>query len=129
MSPQGIVARASPRITSLISRRAFHATRSRLSSPYHYPEGPRSNLPFNTKTRFFAVRYWLYCITGFFSPFAIAGASSISSSMAYAASQVHAFLQSCCPDSGGYKARRRIYIMLTVYSSLANQQAQGLSTS
>ncbi|KAJ3569554.1 hypothetical protein NPX13_g6042 [Xylaria arbuscula] len=67
-------ARASPRIRSMISRRAFHATRARLSSPYHYPEGPYSNLPFNTKTRFFAVRYWLYCITGFFAPFGIAGA-------------------------------------------------------
>ncbi|KAK5632583.1 hypothetical protein RRF57_008297 [Xylaria bambusicola] len=74
MSPQAFT-RASPRISSLISRRAFHATRARLSSPYHYPEGPYSNLPFNTKTRFFAVRYWLYCITGFFAPFGIAGAS------------------------------------------------------
>ncbi|KAI1294389.1 hypothetical protein F5Y03DRAFT_372900 [Xylaria venustula] len=72
MSPQAVMARASPRITSLVSRRAFHATRARLSSPYHYPEGPYSNLPFNTKTRFFAVRYWLYCITGFFLPFGIA---------------------------------------------------------
>ncbi|KAI1343843.1 hypothetical protein F5Y15DRAFT_426413 [Xylariaceae sp. FL0016] len=66
MSPQAT------RFTSLISRRAFHATRARLSSPYHYPEGPYSNLPFNTKTRFFAVRYWAYCITGFFLPFGIA---------------------------------------------------------
>ncbi|OTA65440.1 cytochrome-c oxidase chain VIIc [Hypoxylon sp. EC38] len=65
-------ARASPRITSMISRRAFHATRARLSSPYHYPEGPYSNLPFNPKTRFFAVRYWLYMATGFFAPFGIA---------------------------------------------------------
>ncbi|KAI0415095.1 hypothetical protein F5X98DRAFT_347415 [Xylaria grammica] len=72
MSPQAAIVRASPRITSLISRRAFHATRARLSSPYHYPEGPYSNLPFNTKTRFFAVRYWAYCITGFFLPFGIA---------------------------------------------------------
>ncbi|KAI1821232.1 cytochrome-c oxidase chain VIIc [Xylaria intraflava] len=72
MSPQAVVARASPRITSLISRRAFHVTRARLASPYHYPEGPLSNLPFNTKTRFFAVRYWAYCITGFFTPFLIA---------------------------------------------------------
>ncbi|KAI1750177.1 cytochrome-c oxidase chain VIIc [Xylaria castorea] len=72
MSPQAVFARASPRITSVISRRAFHATRARLSSPYHYPEGPYNNLPFNTKTRFFAVRYWLYCITGFFLPFGIA---------------------------------------------------------
>ncbi|TRX94569.1 hypothetical protein FHL15_004521 [Xylaria flabelliformis] len=77
MSPSAF-ARASPRITSMVSRRAFHATRARLSSPYHYPEGPYSNLPFNTKTRFFAVRYWLYCITGFFAPFGIAGMRHIS---------------------------------------------------
>ncbi|KAI0182035.1 hypothetical protein GGR52DRAFT_527175 [Hypoxylon sp. FL1284] len=65
-------ARASPRITSMVSRRAFHATRARLSSPYHYSEGPYSNLPFNTKTRFFAVRYWTYMAAGFFAPFGIA---------------------------------------------------------
>jgi len=44
--------------TQQIARRGFHSTRAQLSSPYHYPEGPRSNLPFNTKTRFFALRYW-----------------------------------------------------------------------
>ncbi|KXJ86731.1 hypothetical protein Micbo1qcDRAFT_168221 [Microdochium bolleyi] len=66
-------ARASPRIAQqVVARRAFHATRARLSSPYHYPEGPYSNLPFNTKTRFFAVRYWAYMATGFFLPFGIA---------------------------------------------------------
>ncbi|KAI2632310.1 hypothetical protein GGR54DRAFT_583026 [Hypoxylon sp. NC1633] len=64
--------RATPRITTLVSRRAFHATRARFSSPYHYPEGPRSNLPFNTQTRFFFVRYWAYMATGFFAPFGIA---------------------------------------------------------
>ncbi|KAF3070369.1 hypothetical protein GL218_00834 [Daldinia childiae] len=41
-------------------------------SPYHYSEGPRSNLPFNTKTRFFALRYWGYMFTGFFAPVGIA---------------------------------------------------------
>ncbi|KAI0846577.1 hypothetical protein F5Y00DRAFT_243499 [Daldinia vernicosa] len=64
--------RAAPRITSMITRRAFHATRARLSSPYHYPEGPYSNLPFNPKTKYFAVRYWAYAFTGFFLPFGIA---------------------------------------------------------
>ncbi|EMR62366.1 hypothetical protein MGN70_012110 [Eutypa lata] len=59
-------------LTALISRRAFHATRARLSSPYHYPEGPYSNLPFNTKTRFFGLRFFLYCFTGFMAPFGIA---------------------------------------------------------
>lgn len=69
-------ARASPRIVQqVVARRAFHATRARLSSPYHYPDGPYSNLPFNTKTKFFAVRYWAYMATGFFLPFGIASAS------------------------------------------------------
>ncbi|KAL7624274.1 hypothetical protein AAE478_005834 [Parahypoxylon ruwenzoriense] len=63
--------RAAPRITSLISRRAFHATRARLSSPYHYPEGPYSNLPFNPKTRFFGLRFFTYCFAGFTAPFGI----------------------------------------------------------
>ncbi|ORY56994.1 uncharacterized protein BCR38DRAFT_450528 [Pseudomassariella vexata] len=74
MSPQSIL-RASPRAANMISRRMFHATRARLSSPYHYPEGPYSNLPFNTKTRFFKLRFWLYAVTGFGAPFGIACAS------------------------------------------------------
>lgn len=62
-------------MVNLMGRRMFQTTRARLSSPYHYPEGPYSNLPFNTKTRFFGLRYFLYCFTGFFAPFGIAGAS------------------------------------------------------
>ena len=46
---------------SQVARRGFHSTRSQLASPFHYPEGPRTNLPFNTQTRFFAVRYWTFC--------------------------------------------------------------------
>ena len=42
-------------------RRGFHSTRAQLSSPYHYPEGPRSNIPFNPRTRFFWLRYWGFC--------------------------------------------------------------------
>ena len=38
--------------------RGFHSSRAQFASPFHYPEGPRSNLPFNTQTRFFALRYW-----------------------------------------------------------------------
>ncbi len=41
-----------------IARRGFHSAPLRLSSPYHYPTGPRSNLPFNPLTRFFGLRYW-----------------------------------------------------------------------
>ncbi|KAI1179833.1 cytochrome-c oxidase chain VIIc [Nemania sp. FL0916] len=73
MSPQAAaMLRASPRMTSLMARRAFHATRARLSSPYHYPEGPYTNIPFNPRTRFFAFRFWGFCATGFFLPFGIA---------------------------------------------------------
>lgn len=49
--------RASP-MAQMAARRGFHSTRSQLSSPYHYPEGPRNNLPFNPKTKFFAVKFW-----------------------------------------------------------------------
>ncbi|KAH0844870.1 hypothetical protein AYO21_05799 [Fonsecaea monophora] len=46
--------------TQLIARRGFSSTVRRADnfSPYHYPEGPYTNLPFNTKTRFFWLRYW-----------------------------------------------------------------------
>ncbi|KAJ9138664.1 hypothetical protein NKR23_g8331 [Pleurostoma richardsiae] len=65
--------RATPRTTTaLVARRGFHATRSQLSSPYHYPEGPYSNLPFNPKTKFFAVRFWSFVAVGFSAPFLIA---------------------------------------------------------
>jgi cytochrome c oxidase subunit 7c len=95
-------------MANIMGRRMFHATRARLSSPYHYPEGPYSNLPFNTKTRFFAVRYWLYCITGFFAPFGIAGASF--------------------PRPSGLGAAYTVSVLIGLYS-LANLQAQGLSVS
>jgi len=59
--------------TALVTRRGFHATRAQLSSPYHYPEGPRSNIPFNPKTKYFFFRYWGFMLAGFGAPFAIAG--------------------------------------------------------
>jgi len=48
--------------TRVVARRGFSTTRPQrdLFSPYHYPEGPRSNLPFNPKTRFFWLRYWVF---------------------------------------------------------------------
>ncbi|KAK4141152.1 cytochrome c oxidase subunit VIIc-domain-containing protein [Dichotomopilus funicola] len=55
----------------LVARRAFTTTRARLSSPYHYPEGPLSNLPFNPRKRGFAIKYWGFMATGFGLPFAI----------------------------------------------------------
>lgn len=48
--------------TRTVARRGFSTTRPQrdLFSPHHYPEGPRSNLPFNPKTRFFWLRYWTF---------------------------------------------------------------------
>lgn len=64
----------------LAARRALHTTPARLSSPYHYPEGPLSNLPFNPRKRGpgFTIAYWSFCATGFGLPFGIAGTYSIS---------------------------------------------------
>lgn len=67
-------ARAATRTTtSLVTKRGFHATRARLSSPYHYPEGPYTNLPFNPRKKGFALGYWTFMATGFLAPFGIAG--------------------------------------------------------
>lgn len=44
--------------TSSIARRGFSTTRAQLGSPYHYAEGPRSNIPFNPLTKHFFWRYW-----------------------------------------------------------------------
>ena len=55
-----------------ISRRGLHTSRAQLASPYHYPEGPRTNIPFNPLTRFFYLRYIAFCGTGFGLPFLIA---------------------------------------------------------
>ncbi|KLU89487.1 cytochrome-c oxidase chain VIIc [Magnaporthiopsis poae ATCC 64411] len=63
---------ASRTTTSLVSRRGFHATRARFSSPYHYPEGPYSNIPFNPKSKWFGVQFWTFATVGFFAPFGIA---------------------------------------------------------
>ncbi|KAL1302745.1 hypothetical protein AAFC00_003097 [Neodothiora populina] len=61
-----------PTAANTISRRGFHSTRAQLASPYHYPEGPRSNIPFNPLTRFFWLRYWGFMAVGFGAPFGIA---------------------------------------------------------
>lgn len=74
---------------SLVARRGFQSTRQQLSSPYHYPEGPRSNLPFDPLKKGFAFKYWGFmgelcrrsmapspltlAATGFFLPFGLAG--------------------------------------------------------
>lgn len=43
---------------TLVARRGFQTTRAQMSSPYHYPEGPRSNLPFDPLKKGFAFKYW-----------------------------------------------------------------------
>ena len=56
-----MIARSAVRASALspiLARRGFHTTRARLSSPYHYPEGPLTNIPFNPRTKWFGVRYW-----------------------------------------------------------------------
>ncbi|KAK5171089.1 Cytochrome c oxidase assembly protein cox15 [Saxophila tyrrhenica] len=60
------------RLPSTAARRGFHTTRPQFASPYHYPEGPRNNIPFNPLTKFFAVRYWGFMAVGFSAPFLIA---------------------------------------------------------
>ncbi|KAK3082365.1 hypothetical protein LTS18_004277 [Coniosporium uncinatum] len=75
-SPAAMFARRamnSPATRTLIARRGFSSTRTQLASPYHYPEGPRSNIPFNPLTKYFALRFWGFMATGFFAPFGIAG--------------------------------------------------------
>lgn len=58
LTPLKMLSRTALRPFNQAARRGFHSTRAQLASPYHYPEGPRSNIPFNPMTRFFAVRYW-----------------------------------------------------------------------
>jgi cytochrome c oxidase subunit 7c len=58
MSRAAFRAAANP---ATVARRGFQSTRAQFSSPYHYPEGPRSNLPFNPLTKYFALRFWGFC--------------------------------------------------------------------
>jgi len=52
-------ARPAQRLAAMAAaRRPFSRSARQLGSPYHYPEGPRSNIPFNPLTRFFWLRYW-----------------------------------------------------------------------
>ncbi|UKZ56127.1 hypothetical protein TrVGV298_009955 [Trichoderma virens] len=71
-TPVKMLSRAATRTTSVVARRGFHTTRPRMSSPYHYPEGPYSNLPFNPRSKWFGAGYWAFMATGFFAPFGIA---------------------------------------------------------
>jgi cytochrome c oxidase subunit 7c len=74
----------------VVARRGFQSTRAQFSSPYHYPEGPRSNLPFDPLKKSFVFKFWGYAgklgpaqwkisltdvATGFGLPFGLAGES------------------------------------------------------
>ncbi|KAH6608205.1 elongator complex 1 [Trichoderma cornu-damae] len=72
IDPVQMLSRAATRTTSMVARRGFHSTRPRMSSPYHYPEGPYSNLPFNPRSKWFGTGYWGFVAVGFFAPFGIA---------------------------------------------------------
>ncbi|RPA83627.1 cytochrome c oxidase subunit [Ascobolus immersus RN42] len=52
-------------------RRAFSTSPKRMGG-YHYPEGPRSNLPFNPQKPGFALKFIAYSVVGFGLPFGIA---------------------------------------------------------
>ncbi|KAI5284145.1 hypothetical protein KEM52_003053 [Ascosphaera acerosa] len=64
------VTRASLANANAVARRGFSTSRAQFSG--HYPEGPRSSIPFNPMTKYFFLRYWGFMITGFGAPFAIA---------------------------------------------------------
>ncbi len=72
-----MLSRAAARTTSALGRRGFHATRAQLKSPYHYPEGPYTNIPFNPRGKWFPVQYWGFMGAGFFLPFGICGTSLV----------------------------------------------------
>jgi hypothetical protein len=68
-----MLARASLRAAAnpaAVARRGFQTTRVARgsgnhpmpsgNSPYHYPEGPRSNLPFDPLKKGFAIKFWAY---------------------------------------------------------------------
>lgn len=110
-----MLSRAAVRATTQVAgRRGFHATRSQMSSPYHYAEGPYTNIPFNPKKKSFPIMFWGYCIAGFGAPFGIAGASSCSRSIISALQYVPA---------GDMK-----WLLTPYFCSLANLQAQGIES-
>ncbi len=69
-----MLSRAAVRSSKAVAgRRAFHATPSRFSTPYHYPEGPYTNIPFNPRKKTFGLKYWTSMVVAFSAPFGIAG--------------------------------------------------------
>lgn len=56
----------------MIASRGFRTSAARLSSPYHYPEGPLTGIPFNPRTKYFFIRYWGTMAFFFGIPFGLA---------------------------------------------------------
>ena len=46
--------------TSFAARRGFPPLAPSSVAPYHYAEGPRTNIPFNPMTKHFFWRYWAF---------------------------------------------------------------------
>lgn len=55
-----MLARTVARLPATAGRRTFSTTRAQMGSPYHYPEGPRSNIPFDPLKKTFALKYWAF---------------------------------------------------------------------
>lgn len=121
LSPVQMLSRATVRATTQVAgRRTFHATRIQRSSPYHYPEGPYTNIPFDPKKKTFPILFWGFCTAGFSAPFLIAGASSpshASAALVLAVAWAVVVVVMCWPTLTFSCSHR----------SLADLQAQGIS--
>ena len=107
MLARATIRAAAPRNVGVVARRGFQTTRAQLSSPYHYPEGPLTNIPFNPRKKGFALKYWTFCAVGFSLPFGIAGALYICifSLSLYTLTQLLNFLE-------GRGKKNKIYIKI-----------------
>lgn len=68
-----MIAAARSQIAGQVARRAFSTSRAQMSSPYHYPSGAGTNLPFNRKSKWLGPWFVVYAVAGFGAPFGIAG--------------------------------------------------------
>ena len=48
---------------ALVHQRNFATSRIRYREHPHYPEGPRSNIPFDPLHKYFAFKFWGFCGT------------------------------------------------------------------
>lgn len=128
-----MLSRAAVRATTRVAgRRGFHATRSQMSSPYHYPEGPYTNIPFDPKKKTFPLLFWGFCAAGFSAPFLIASASCLPTPGPFLPAAAAALLcwlflllQGSEREMRYGEDVRRLLTFCPHYS-LANLQAQGI---